>query len=140
MGDIETNRATMFMGKLHHVSNADKVIDETVVAKERSAFGQHEARAASCLHLGNDIGHVQWGHELALFDIDWSSTVCSGFEQIGLSREKRGDLEQINVLCDGFDLGRFMDISARRCANGFSDGGKLLNTTFQSRSSVGCSA
>jgi len=55
--------------------------------------------------------HVPGSDELALLDIDCASRSACGNQKIGLTTEKRWDLQDIDSFCRNFAMAGFMDIS-----------------------------
>ena len=89
MGHIKANRDP----EVTHFCQCGEVIDQSVVAKECSTFGEHGG--AGVLQLANDAGHFAGGHELPFFDIHGSTGGGSGLEQVCLAAKKCWDLQNI---------------------------------------------
>ena len=76
-----------------HLRDRPHVVYESTVAEERSAFAEDNIVAAGGGEFCNDVPHVAWGHELPLFHMDGPTRSRGCGEEIGLTREKSGDLE-----------------------------------------------
>ena len=70
----------------------------------------------AAVHLGDCVAHVAGREELTLLDIDDPSRFRRGFEQIGLPREERGDLQDVGDARRLDRLRRLVDVGQDRDA------------------------
>jgi len=85
-------------GERAHSREAAKIHYKIVVAEAGATLGEKDAPVAGGANFFDGVGHVPGGDELALLDIDGAPGFCGGDEQVGLTAEEGGDLEDV----DGF--------------------------------------
>ena len=131
MGGVENHLRAEFL----HPGNRAHVGDQVVVAEGRSALGEEIVPATGPHEFGGDIFHIPRSEELAFFDIHHPAGFGCCHDEIGLTAEERGDLEDIDKL--GSDLGFFgrVDIGGDRGLDGSSDFGQE-GTTIANRSAA----
>ena len=78
-----------------HDGQRAHIDDEIVIAETGTALGERDARVAGGGHLLDSVAHVFGGDELTLFHIDGTAGFAGGDQQIGLSAEKSGNLEDV---------------------------------------------
>lgn len=128
MGDIKADRPS----KLSEVAEANEVIDQSVIAKERAAFREHESAGAGLHRLVGGVGHFSWGQELALFDVDGFASLATRGQQIGLATEKGRDLQEINDLSNRVCLCWLMHIGRDWNVVAVADRGQLIESLADS--------
>jgi hypothetical protein len=100
--------------ELDEVAHAQEVVDEAAVAKEGAAFGDHDVGAAGLAELFEGALHFAGRKELALLDVDGALVpgrgLARGGEQVGLTAEERGDLQEVEGLRDGLALVGLVDV------------------------------
>ena len=97
---------------LAHPVERAHVGHEVVVAEGRAALGDEEMAAAKGAHFVGDVHRVPWRKELAFLHIDRAAGFRSGFKQVGLTAQKRGDLQQIDEFRG--DIGLFGGVNVGR--------------------------
>src|SRR6516225_6562033 len=85
------------------------------------------------VHLGDDVAHVPWRHELSLLDVDYLSGAAASLDQIGLPGEKGGHLKHLADLGHGFRLCDFMNVRCHRQAGPLPYQIESSESLFQSR-------
>ena len=83
----------------HHRKRAH-VDDEIVVAEARAALGDDDPRVARVDRLCDRMLHIVRREKLSLLDVHDPSGLRGGDDEIGLTREKRGNLQHVG------DVGR----------------------------------
>ncbi len=100
--------------QFHHVRDPDKVVDESVVSEEGAALGEHEVLASRFGCFADWSSHLAWGEELSFFDIDPAALcrrgLCGCDDEVGLTAQERGDLDQVYCFSDRFRLLRRVDV------------------------------
>ncbi len=133
VGDIEADG----WAELDHVAESDEVVDESVVAKEGSAFGKHDAGGVGIGEFLNDVGHLVGREELTFFDVDGFVGLGGGDEEVGLPGEEGGDLEQVDAFGGvGGVLGK-VDIGGGGDVEGSADVGDEVEPGVEAGSSGG---
>ena len=133
MGRVENNGESLF----GHDANAAKVNDEVVVTIGGAAFGEPDGGVAAVDDFVRDIAHVFRSHELGFFDVDDFSGFCGGDEQVRLSTEECGDLNDVEHFGGGLDLRDVVDIAEDLQSGGFLDRTQHVESRFESRASKG---
>ena len=119
VGDIEADRRRAEGGELgavefHHVRDPDEVVDESVVSEEGAALGEHEVVASRFGCFADWSSHLAWGEELSFFDVNPAALcrrgLCGRDDEVGLSAQERGNLDQIHDSRDCLRLLRRVDI------------------------------
>ena len=72
--------------------------------------------AAKGAHFVGDVHRVPRRKELTFLHIDRAAGLCGGFEQVGLTAQKRGDLQQVDKLRGDFGLLGGVDVGRDRHA------------------------
>ncbi len=85
-----------------------------MVAEGRSPLGEHHAIVAGGSDLLDRVGHVLWGQELALFDVDRQPGFAAGVQQIGLAAQESRHLQHVDDLGHADRLFRVVDIGDHR--------------------------
>jgi hypothetical protein len=85
-------------GHLAHDGQGADVDDEVVVAEGGAALSEADAGVSGVRDFLDGVLHVEGGDELALLDVDGAAGFCGGDEQVGLTAEEGGNLQ------DGFDV------------------------------------
>ncbi len=117
MGAVED-----YGGEGSHDGERAHVDDEVVVAEAGAAFGEGDAGVAGVADFLDSVAHVEWGYELALFDIDGFACFCGGDEEVGLATEEGGDLEYVDGFADGGAVLGGVDVGEDWEAGGFGYG------------------
>ena len=81
-----------------HDGERAEIDDEVVVAEGGAALGEEDALVAGGANFLDAVAHVPGRDELAFLDVDGAAGFAGGDEQVGLTAEERGNLEDI----DGF--------------------------------------
>jgi len=125
------------IAELAHPVERAHVGDEILIAKSSAALGEHEVFTADGLELVGDVFDIPGGHELAFFDIHGATRLTGGEDEIGLTGQEGGYLEEVDVLSGDFCLLRRMDVGSDRNAELFTDALEELAAGFDTDSSVG---
>ena len=88
-------------GEGAHDGQRAHVDDEIVIAEAGAAFGEEDAAVAGEGDLCNGVLHVLGRDELTLLHVDGATGFSGGDEQVGLTAEEGGNLEDIAGLGDG---------------------------------------
>ncbi len=100
MGRVEDDGVSC----LRHDPEPAHVDDEVVVSERRPPFREKDPRVAGLRHLLRSVLHVSGGEELSLLDVHSPPGPPRSHEKLGLTAEKRGDLQHIRNGCSD---GRF---------------------------------
>ena len=92
------------------------VDDEVVVAEREAALGDEHAIVAGLAHLGDGMPHVERREELTLLDVHDAPGGGRGGEEVGLPRQKRRNLEDVDDLGHRRGLRRVVDVGQDRDA------------------------
>ena len=98
------------VAKAAHDGQRTHIDDEIVVPEARPALRQQDALAAALMDLVHDVAHIVRREELPLLHVDDRPRLCRRVQQIGLAREKGGDLEDVHNLRRRLRLTRLMNI------------------------------
>ena len=106
------------MGRIHndrpastgHDRQAAHVRHQRVIAEACPPLGQKNAVIAGRCDLVGNIGHVPGGQKLALLDFDDPTRLRRRDQKIGLTAEKRRDLQDIDDLGHGAALCRLVHV------------------------------
>jgi hypothetical protein len=88
-------------GERAHDGERAHVDDEIVIAEAGAALGEEDAGVAGGGDLFNGVLHVLGRDELSLLHVDGATGSSGGDEQVGLTAEEGGNLEDIAGLGDG---------------------------------------
>ncbi len=99
-----------------HDGQGGEIVDQAVVAEEGAALGEDYIFAAGAADFFDRVAHFLRRHELAFFYVDPLTGFGGGDQQIGLPRQKRGDLEDIDDLAGDGGLFGFVDVGQHRHA------------------------
>ena len=130
--DVKAHRRT----QRHHVAKTNEVSDQAVVTKERAALREHGLRAATFRKFGEDVAHLFRSHELPLLDIDGLSGRRRGCQQIRLSAQECGHLQQVDHARHRLGLRRVMDIGGDRNAEFLTQARHLFHATLEPRAAM----
>ncbi len=133
VGCIKDNRAA----QLAHDDKRTHIGYQVVIAEARAPFGQNNIAVAGRLDLANGIFHVERGHKLPLLHIDDPAGPAGSYEQIGLARKKRRNLDDIENLGSRVDLADVMHIGHDRQRMHLLDAGKDPQPFRHARSAKG---
>ena len=109
MGDVEYDR-----GQCLHFVDTQHVDHKIVVAEAGTALAQQELFVTCFAELLDDVPHLRRGEELRLLDVDHRTRLRNGRDQVGLSRKKRRQLNDVGHLRRLPGLPRFMDVCQDR--------------------------
>ncbi len=146
VGDIEADRWGAEIGEggaieFHHVGDADEVVDEAVVAKEGASLGEHDVLASCFGGLADRADHFAGGEELALFDVECFVVcfACLGGcdDEIGLSAQEGGDLDEIDDAGDLLGLFGRVDVGGGGDIEFLFDGGEVFEPLLDADASLG---
>ena len=79
--------------KIAHNDERPKIVDQSAVPKEGSPFPEYYLPASERGEFRDDKRHIAGRHELPFFNVDRLARLGGACEQIGLAREKRGNLQ-----------------------------------------------
>src|SRR5436190_24309584 len=108
MGGVENHA----IARGAHPIKRTEVSDEIIVAKTGAALRENKLAVSEAGELFRDVFHVPGGEELAFLNVDDTTGLGRGSEQIGLATKERGNLQNVDrEACDlGFrgrvDVGR----------------------------------
>src|SRR6185503_19835677 len=97
MRDIEYDGAVEAL----HDRKAAEVHNEIVVAERRAPLGEQEALVSRLSHFLDDVFHFPGREELALLHVNDLSGLGGGKDEIGLTAEKRRDLQNVESFARG---------------------------------------
>ena len=127
-----TGANARMMGQAAHIH------DKVVVAKAGSALGEANTLVAAVANLGDRVLHVGGSDKLTLLDVDSSTSLCGGDQQVGLAAEERWNLENEFDVSQGVRkprtvLGR-VDVGEHWKARFLCDGSQDTGAFHQARS------
>src|ERR1700722_17076224 len=105
MGHIKNDRASQ---RFHH-RQPGKIVHEAVVAEEGSPLGEKNTLIAGGANFFDRVPHFLRRHELPLLHIYEAIRMAAGDEEVGLTRQKRRDLEHIDYFRREWHLVGLMD-------------------------------
>ena len=110
VGDVEDD------GDVEGAEDGERahIDDQVVIAERRTPFGDHDSGRADRGQLADDVPHVLWRQELSLLDVDHAPGRRGGHEQIGLTREERRDLDDVDHLRHRLGLRWLVDVREDR--------------------------
>ena len=97
-------------GEAPHDRKGAIVDHQSVVTEAGAALGKEDALIAGGADLFHGVGHVPWGNELTLLDVDGATGFAGGHEEIGLAAKEGGNLQDVDGLGSNLTLGGFMDV------------------------------
>src|SRR5262249_41424743 len=100
MRDVEDN----LVAELAKDREAAHVYNQILVTEGGAALGEDDFVIAGGGDFFDDVAHVPGGDELGFLDVDDAIGLRSGEEEIGLSREKCGNLENVSNFGGGSGL------------------------------------
>lgn len=124
------------VAELTHPVEGAHIGDEILVAKGGAALGEEEILTADGLELFSDVFDIPGGHELSFFDIYSTSCLACGEDEVGLTGEEGGDLEEIDVFGGDFCLLWRMDVRGDGDAELLADTLEELAARFDSDATV----
>ena len=101
-------------GERAHGRKTAKIYYQIVVAEAGAALGEKDATVAGGTNFFDGVGHVPWGDELALLNIDGAPGFSGGDEQVGLTAEEGGDLEDVDGFGRDFALAGLVNVGEDR--------------------------
>jgi len=119
--------------KLFHFFDSGHIVDEAIVAEERSPFGQDDFIVAAGADFFHGIFHFVGGEELTLFYIYRFTSIGTGTKQIGLPAEECRDLKAIDDLGGRGGLVGFVDVGHNRQAGLTANSGEDVQPLFEAR-------
>ena len=119
--------------KLFHFFDGGHIVDEAIVAEERSPFGQNDFIVAAAADFFDGIFHFFRREELTFFYIYRFSSIGTGTKQVGLPAEEGRYLKAIDDLCGNGGLGWFVDVGHNRQAGFTANSGEDLQALFEAR-------
>src|SRR6185503_8274841 len=93
------------------------VDDEIVIAKAHTPFGQQDLVATRCSGFVDDVTSIGGRKELSLLDVYRAAGFRGRQNQVGLTRQEGGDLEDVGDLGNRFDLGNVVYVREHRYAH-----------------------
>ena len=85
-----------------------------MVAERRPTLREEDPAIADREDLVDDVPHVAGGEELALLHVHRLSRPGRRDDEVGLAAEERGDLDHVENLGGGLDLGDLVDVREHR--------------------------
>ncbi len=107
-----------------------------MVAKECAALGEHGLRAATFRQFGEDVAHLFRSHELPLLDIDGLAGRGGGGQQIRLSAQECGHLQEVDHARHRLGLRRVMNIGGHWNAEFLTQARHLFHAALQPRTAM----
>ena len=114
-----------------HDREGAEVDDQVVIAERGTALGEEDALIARGADFLEAVAHVPGGDELAFLDVDRAPGFAGCDEEIGLAAEERGNLENVGGFCDGFAVGRLVDVGEDGKAGIFGDFAEDARALFE---------
>jgi len=114
-----------------HDGERAEIDDEVVIAERRTALGEEDAFVARGADFLEAVAHVPWSNELAFLNVDCTAGFAGCDEQIGLAAKECGNLENVGGFCDGFAVGRLVDVSEDGKACIFGDFAEDAHALFE---------
>ncbi len=93
----------------HHGERAE-IHDKIVVAEGRAALGEKYAIVAGGAEFFDGVRHVPRRDELTFLDVDGAAGFACGYEEVGLTAEECGDLEDVDRFGGDFAMRGLMDV------------------------------
>jgi hypothetical protein len=115
------------IGKGAHVD------DQVVVAEGKAALGDEDPIVARIAHFGDRVADVERREELPLLEVDDAAGFRRGDDQIGLSGEKRRNLQDVGHFRRAFRLPGLMDVGEHRHAQLPGDRAEDLDAVVDAR-------
>jgi len=94
-----------------HDGEGAEIDDQVVIAERGTALGEEDALVARGADFLEAVAHVPWSNELAFLDVDGAPGFAGCDEQVGLTAEESGNLEHVGGFCNGFAVGRLVNVS-----------------------------
>ena len=132
MGCVETDGSA----EVAHVTESNEIIHESVVAKECSAFGEHGCAAPALRKFHEYVLHFRRRHELSLLHIHRSTGGGSSDQQIGLTAEKRGDLQEVHDTRGSRSVRGIVNVGRDRHAEFFAYALEFREALFDAESAL----
>ena len=111
-------------GERAHDGQRAEIDDEVVVAKGCAALGEEDALVTCRADLLEPVAHVPGRDELALLDVNGAPSAASGDQQIGLTAEESGNLQDVDGFGGDFAVGRLMNVGEDRQTGVFGEAAK----------------
>ena len=102
--------------ELAHDGERAEIDHEVVVAEGRTALSEEDALISCGANFFDAVAHVPRRNELAFLDVDGAAGFAGGYEQFGLSAEKRGNLQNVDGLRGDFAIGWLVHVGEHRQA------------------------
>lgn len=125
---------------LPHNRKGAEVVDERAVSEKRAAFAEENVGAAERFEFRDNVAHVLRRHKLTFFDVNRFAGFRGGGEKVGLAREKRRNLQQVDDFRDRRRLRRFVDVGRCRKTGLFADFGEEFETFVETETAEGADA
>ena len=110
---------------------------EVIVAEGCAALGEEEAAAAHGTEFARDGFDFAGREELALLHVDGTAAGSRGGDQIGLTAEEGGDLQEVDMACGDGDFFRLVDVGGDVQAEVAADGGENAAAFLEARAAEG---
>ena len=101
--------------------------------KADTALGHQHRVIAFGRHLVDGVPHVGWREKLSLLDVDRLARARSGDQEIGLTRQKRGNLKDVGHGRGSRGMRWFMNVGQDRQARSVADLGQHLHSGVEAR-------
>src|SRR6187401_1646874 len=112
-----------------------RIDDEIVVAERDAALGNDHLVVAAVGDLRDRVFHVFRREELALLDVDGAAGLRRGDDQVGLPRQKRGNLQDVRDPCRRSRLAGVVDVGEDWQRGPLLDDPENTESFFESRTS-----
>lgn len=111
--------------------------DKILIAEGRPAFSEDDVGVAGAGDFFDDVGHVPGGDKLGFFYVGDAAGFCGGEEEIGLTGEEGGDLENVADFGGGLSLPGFVDVGEDWQVQVGFDFGEDAQAFFEARAAEG---
>ena len=119
-----------------HLRDRTHVVDQPAVAEKRASLAQQDPATAAFFQFTDDVPHIPGGHELPFLHVDRPPGRRRREKQIGLSGQKRGDLQQVANFAGRRGLVRPMNVRGHRQTRGFLHAPQHGQPLLQTRSAI----
>ena len=123
--------------QLLHPVNRAHIGHQVIVAEGGAAFGHKERTATSTLQFRSDVFHIPRREKLSFFNVDDAPACSCRDNEVSLTAEEGGNLEDINIPRGNLDLLRRMNVCGYRNTNLPPDLSEEFATLLDVRSAIG---
>ena len=135
MGDVE-DQGEVITGSLHD-TETEHVHDQVVVTKVGASLAEQQLVVPTLSEFVDDVAHLLRAQELWFFNVDHSTCVSHRPNQIGLTGQEGGQLNDVGHLGGDGSFFRAMDIRDHGNAVGVFHGLKDLKSLLEAGAAEG---